>query len=379
MSPFGFDAIVEKDFFDVTVAYKKQWNELRKRAALNRIASLTGRHPIALSTLLAKPLKLVYGTQVKDRLCSYDEGTFVELLNLMGFNASRIVLEDIGHGFSGLNVFKLTTDQDERRISWLLKVGQPVRKIASEILCHRNMFRDGLTRRFSVPAFWWAPVVWKNLGAIAYEFEVDAKSLLAVMKASGAKVAFQAVESMLAEFYRGLSSQAVVPSTVLARFKEKLEKSTVPLSSTVKALTLAQAHDKLETSLVIGKGCEHGDLHCGNIMIAEKGSVLIDFAHYKSKSDDGIPLLDLAKLIIDVWAFALPDGSTDAVLSAKILEHEDFRPLVPIFSIHNRDTFNVEETTFLTLALECTMSVYCTYPDVSPQKKEEAKTALLAR
>jgi CheY-like chemotaxis protein len=380
VSPFGFDAIVEKDFFDVSVAYKKQWNELRKRAAVNRIASLTGRYPRALSVLLAqaKQVKLVYGDQVNNKLKEYDGTLFGELISLIDFNAQKIVLEDIGQGFSGLNVFKLTTDHDDRRTSWLLKVGDSPRKIAAEIECHRKMFRDGLTRHFSVPAFWWVPIVWGNVGAIAYEFEPDTRSFLDIIKAQGVKTALQRVNRMLCEFYRDLSSQTVVPSTVLNRFKEQLLKSGSPRNPMIEALITSQPFRTLDTSLVIGKSCEHGDLHCRNIMVSEKGPVMIDFAHYRSKNDDGVCLFDLAKLVVDIWAFALPRISTNSVLSAAIFDSDEFRSLVPIFSIHHKDTFSDDETQFIKLAVECTLSIYCHYPDVPSERKDEARTALVS-
>jgi len=151
-------------------------------------------------------------------------------------------------------------------------------------------------------------IVWNDLSIIAYEFEREAKTLLQVVQEDGLSKGIASVLEALKELYRGARSQIVHPQSCLKPTLHRVVRKNDPgvIGDTVAALLSGKPHPRLNESVELKVGCEHGDLHARNILLSPRGPVIIDFAHYRALSDRGVPLLDLAKLVIDLWAFGAP-------------------------------------------------------------------------
>jgi len=64
----GFDIVVTKGFFSDSRTNRKEWEDLKRRASLARIASLTGRPVSELNRVLADNLVLEYGTNIGGKI-----------------------------------------------------------------------------------------------------------------------------------------------------------------------------------------------------------------------------------------------------------------------------------------------------------------------
>jgi len=382
VTPFGFDAALSKDWFGPEPNYRNEWGKLRYYATLNRNAALTGRAVKELEILLARPLVLEYGAGLNPIINKVGHDHLQQTLQLMDLGGEKVVFDELVMGYSGLNVVKATVESKTRRTCWLLKFGSPTRKLNEELQAHRRMFVNGLTRRFSVPPFWWFPIFWKNIGVIAYEFEPESESFLSLIKRMGYKKAFEDMRPAFTELYRGSTSTQIVPRKVLSKQFDALEQlpSGQSYGLIVDAIRTKQANSALDTSLHVISGCQHGDLHTRNILISAKGTTFIDFAHYRSAEDGGIPLLDLVKLLVDCWVL---DAATDPdrwsasdIVSGRILNSNSVRSLTELFSDSHKDEFSEDEVRFFTLAARCCLALDTSYPEVDRVKREEALNAI---
>jgi CheY-like chemotaxis protein len=379
-TPFGFDAVLSKDYFVTANTYIPQWKQLRHYAALNRNASQTGRHVLELDLLLKRQLTLEYGIKVKETVDSLDEGRVLNVLKLMDFGGDRLILDEIVMGFSGLNVVKATAMCGGRSTSWLIKIGSAVRKINDEITAHRRMVLDGLTRRLTVPAFFWRPVFWDGLGAIAYEYEPAFEDFLAYTRRVGPSDAFRQLQTALGQLYRDSAGTVAVPRNVLLeQYGSALSRlpSGRSYGLTIDALTKEKPNAVLDKSIHVLAGCQHGDFHGRNILATEHGMVFIDFAHYRA-SRDGIPLLDLTKLLTDCWAFDAATWTAANLADSSVLDDPSIHHILPLFWISNDTEISPDERSFFSLAAQCCLAVYTSYADLSIAKRTEALSVLAA-
>lgn len=125
-------------------------------------------------------------------------------------------------------------------------------------------------------------------------------------------------------------------------------------------------------------GCEHGDLHARNILVGKQEPVLIDFAHFLGREQGGVPLLDLAKLTIDlsVWettALAFADLLSGAALDSGVL-----KDIVGLYLVNREGKASEDERRLFGCAAACFLALYSVYEDVPSNKRESIKAALLA-
>jgi hypothetical protein len=114
-------------------------------------------------------------------------------------------------------------------------------------------------------------------------------------------------------------------------------------------------------------------MHARNILVSQAEAVLIDFAHYVSRDSNtpGVPLLDLAKLVVDLWCFSSASWSERDLLSGQVLDREIFgRVLLG-------ERASTDELRLFRAAVACVMSRYVDYPDC-PLDRKEAILAVLS-
>lgn len=376
VSPYGFDAILQKTSFESNSFYRREWSALKKYSRLNRIAALTGRTVKHLESLLDRLPSAEYGLGVAKEVDLYGREGFRECLALLELRSDKIFLDQLAAGFSGSSVFKMRCHADGRDTTWLLKVGKNPRKLTSELDAHRKMFVDGFTRRLSVPPLWWSPIWWRDVGLIAYEFEQEAVSFRSVTESEGFPAAVDKIRSLMAEFHGGGRRDGVVPRAALARLLSRLPKSpeAKDCGALVGALIDNTEMSALDATVRTIIGPEHGDLHGNNIIVSKMGAVLIDFAHYKGANESGIPLLDIAKLVVDTWSWGGMKRSLQDIVSGKILASGTLRGLLS--NIGTSTTLTTDERRFWTAATSCIAAEYLTYPDTTANGRREIKVVL---
>jgi aminoglycoside phosphotransferase (APT) family kinase protein len=137
------------------------------------------------------------------------------------------------------------------------------------------------------------------------------------------------------------------------------------------AFLRGEQHLELDHSATVKVGPAHGDLHGRNIMFSRSGPVFIDFAHYQASESRGVPLLDLAKLLVDSWVF-VGEIALDEIASGQVLERASCRPFLLSSRVEH------DERRLFRLAVQAQLCRYQAYPDVPTPKKEEALRALSA-
>ena len=177
VSPYGFDVLLPKRFFSESRTYKSSWQEVRRLAALNRVAALTGRSTQELLDLVQSPPLIEYGLGVEGEIGKYGHENFRTALVLSDLRGTRLVIDNVSPGFSGLSTAKVTFQRGRRRVSWFLKFGSALAKLEQEAVSHRKMSLDGLTRSLSVPLLWWHPVVLEGRGCHSVRVRRDGKEL----------------------------------------------------------------------------------------------------------------------------------------------------------------------------------------------------------
>ena len=153
---------------------------------------------------------------------------------------------------------------------------------------------------------------------IGYEFENGSDTLFATIRKTQVLDALKRAAPALQELTKDAKSGMIVPRRYLFNVVKKLDAKGKKFGKTVHALLTSTPDEDLDRSISVLEGGQHGDLHTKNILIGPKGPVLIDFAHYRSKDQDGIPLLDLAKLAVDLWAFGEDAVGLQYILSSDV-------------------------------------------------------------
>jgi len=375
VTPYGFDIVVPKRFFTESRTYSREWSKVRKLLSVARIAALTGRDTHSVLKLLEMGIEPKYGMGVEEEIAKYDKEYFTSALRLMGFGSDRIILDEIVQGFSGLSVAKVTCKRGAKEIAWLLKFGSAIGKLSREASAHRRMFVDGLTRRFSVPLLWWQPVVWGSVGMIAYEFEEGTQTFLRYAQASGLEKAVRSVKAPLSQLYEGGDVGSVIPRRVLERLVHGVDSRLGghDESGILKALIAHERLAAVDNSVRVRLGPQHGDLHSRNILIGEKRAVLIDFAHYIGAGEHGTPLLDFAKLCVDLWAF-VDELKLDELFRGDVLRRHALGQLGRLALIGSEPT--EDEERLFRGGIRCYLAKYAGYDDVPDHKKAEALRAL---
>lgn len=378
LSPSDFDAVLPKEFFSNPATNAERWKKFRRSVALRRIGCMTGRSVMEVEACLETPVVLDYGRAVENELKPYGLELAAENIRLMGFGSSRIVLDTLIMGFSGLSVLRATCSGDGFRTRWLIKCGTKVAKLQREARAHRQMTIEGLTRQFSVPLFRHMPVVWKGFGSIAYEFEEGAKTLLDFADESGVDAALEALLDPMRRFYQEGRRESVVPLAYLESLISKTVKASDPglLHSVLEDLISAQGNDGFsDRSMEVRASCQHGDCHARNILVGKHGAVMIDFANYVSRADRGIPLLDIAKLATDLFCFtrtpwAIKDLVTGEALTGPLLEF-----VRKIGALIGENPTSDEKQLFAWASI-CHLTRYFGYPDVPADRKRLIAAAL---
>jgi CheY-like chemotaxis protein len=140
VTPYDFDAVISKSFFSDSTTNRRHWERLRLRAALHRVAALTGRGCHTVEKLLNSAIDFQYGVAVHQHLERFDTRKVDELLKLLGLGSTRVVLDEVVQGFSGLSVIKATCPNGIKPVRWLIKIGTDLRGLDREAQAHRRMF-----------------------------------------------------------------------------------------------------------------------------------------------------------------------------------------------------------------------------------------------
>lgn len=375
VSPYGFDAVLPKKFFSESRTYKQQWQRVRELAALNRVSALTGRAIHKIIDLSRSEWKVECGSGVQQEIDKYNNNDFMTALRLMDFESERVVMDDVVQGFSGLSVVRVRCKRGTASISWLLKFGELIGKLNRESRAHRRMFVDGLTRHMSVPMLWWRPVVWKSVGMIAYEFEDNALTLLDEARRLTLGKALPRVRDALRELYKGSDADTVIPRRVFAAEMKNLDCSWMGgrHGALLLALDRDERNEELDNSVRVLRGPQHGDLHSRNLLLNSERAFFIDFAHYRGLNEGGLPLLDIAKLFIDLWAF-LDELELSDILSAKILTNEPYHEIASPALLEVEPT--EDERRLFRLATIFEVAKYREYKDVPDAKRKEVEELL---
>jgi len=379
-SSFGFDGLVPKRVFSNNAFYRTMWHDLVRRASLSRVAALTGRDVFSLDAAMSGSVTLSYGATLANQIEPVGEETLRSLLKLAGFSGASVAIEHLEQGYSGSLVMRALCRRGNREANWLLKVGQDKAKLNRELVSHRQVQLDGVTRRITVPALWGAPIAWGSGALIAYEFEQNSRSLLELIRDVGVQEGLRRVRNALASLYEGCAEEGVVPAAELFGFVGRPDSiSGLPEASLLYAFAQRSPNDSLDRVARVWCGCHHGDLHSRNILISDSGVAAIDFAHYAGHGFEGtrrgIPLLDLAKLALDLWVNRVGPGPA-ALLSGEVLNSDDFRPIVDLFLINRRTGPSPDEVRFFKASVECLMGRYLSYPNLPEAVRRRIKRGL---
>lgn len=377
-SPFGFDGLLPKRALTNLAFNRTMWDDLIRRASLNRVAALTGRDIFALEDAMAGDMSLSYGSTIANQIDQVGEETLKNLLKLAGFSRGQVAIEHLEQGYSGSLVMRALCRRGNREANWLLKVSQDKAKLNRELVRHRQVQLDGITRRITVPPLWGAPIVWGSSALIAYEFERDSRSLLELIQDVGIQDGLSRIRGALEDLYEGCTAESVIPTAELSKVMgNQVPIRGIPEQSLLYALSTARPSNSLDQAAKILCGCHHGDLHSRNILVSDSGVALIDFAHYVAHSVEGttrgIPLLDLAKLAVDLWINKVGPGP-GVLLSVDALVSDDFKPIVDLFFVNQGP--KRDEVRFFTAAVECLMGRYLLYPNLPKNVDQNIKRGL---
>ena len=378
-STYGFDGLLSKEYFR-SKRFGSVWPTIDRQAKLCRVASLTGRDVFQLQDALKSQFPLPWGETLRQQIESIGEDTLLELLRLAGLAGREVTLEHIEQGYSGSLVFRARCERGGRVANWLVKVSQEPAKLDREISRHRVVFLDGVTRRVTVPPLWWAPIVADSTGLIAYEFERDSKSLLEFIQGNSLKEGLEVVRPALAELYGEIRTMPITPLTELTQHFGKLDViEDIPKESVVFAFAKHLPNDDLDQPLTLRYGRHHGDLHARNVLISDLGPAIIDFAHYVSYDDKepghGIPLLDLAKLSVDLWVNKC-FSRTKELLSGEALGSRELHPIIGLFIKDSSGVPKLEEVRFFGMAVQCHFAKYLLYPNLPNNVRTRIKKGL---
>ena len=123
-------------------------------------------------------------------------------------------------------------------------------------------------------------------------------------------------------------------------------------SEVVSAIKEGVAHRMLDKSIRLRTGQQHGDLHSRNVLAGPNGIALIDFGESKTADEGGIPLIDVARLVVDLAIFSERWRITD-ILSGAVLQRAELEPIVRSASGVGEGLVSEEERDFFCAAAEC--------------------------
>lgn len=375
LTPCDFDGVVPKEFFETATA--EGWSNFRRAVALKRIAALTGRPLRDVELSLAREVRVEFGQGVADALGGINAEVLRDLLRLLDLRCDRLVLDEVVQGFSGLAVVRASCTGNGPERQWLLKLGQ-VRKLWRESQAHRRMFVDGFTRHLSVPLLFWTPVSWGETGAIAYEFEKDTDTLLGASQRLGMAAALRKALPSLRELYRGSRLQRLVPRDQVWRVirRDQVDDADIETVPLLKCLVEPEQNERLDRSVQVRVGRQHGDLHARNVLLHEDRCVLIDFTHYIPAEENGVPLMDIVKLAVDLCALLTPGLDARQVASGKALLKGPLRRLATESGAVATGGPTKDELSLFQAGACALMAMYCGYPDVSNRRKEDLRNAM---
>lgn len=337
---------------------RKQWNDLLLNLKVKRNAALTGRSVRDIRGLLenAHSTKLTLGEGAKKLVEEMGETQFREAVSLLGFGGTRLAVDKIVTGFSGVYVVKLGVyGEDEKGPNhsyWLLKWGNPVRKIAHEADAHKRLLRKGLERRLQVPLLHHNVISWEGLGFIAYVFEENARTALEMIQEAGVLAFSPLLQEVAKSLYSRNDILPISPREVLDNWwKLDIEQQkTIP-------------DNLLHHTLEVTHAMIHGDFHLRNILVKSNHVTLIDFA----KSDFNPIAIDVAKLIMDILVFVEPSQLSVISFNWEGLKASSLAEITQVFDKFLNARGDKE---FFELALRAYAEKYLKYPDVDASTKK---------
>jgi hypothetical protein len=368
LSASDFDGLYAKTCFynDRTKKTSDQFNENRWREILDewntkRAAWMTGRSVEEVKYLLseAQRTNIVASDGVEVALTDFAESNIKVGLALLGISGGDVSITDIVGGFSGVwvtKVLSISSDEGgEFQSSWLVKWGQPIRKLSEEAIAHARWFQRGIARELQVPQVHHNVVPWNGIGFVAYYFEANAETALKVAKEKSLDSILQAISCIASALYSGAKHKSYRARDLFAHwfnFDEKLAaKMELPFEG--KPISLSQA-------LV------HGDLHLRNIMICGERPLLIDFA----RSQFAPVALDAAKLLTDAAVWLYSPADLGAPPSIEVIKQSRLSSLYAALQgyLTRRD-----DGRFLEAAIRAYAWKYVGYPDVPEATKVELR------
>ena len=375
-SACGFDAVIPKDFFTASSVNSATWRKLLEAASFNRLGALTGRPPSEIRRLSETTIEI---SGVEELIDDLGRDRFKAALKLAGFTGT-ITFDPLEQGYSGQPVVHGHYRRDTREADWLFKFSLEPSKLRNELACHREVQLDGVTRRITVPPLWWSPVVWEGLALIAYEFESDGRTLLrAIRRARRPSRVRDSLCEALPAFrilYRDSVPHSINPASALSWCSCALSTVTgLPAQSIAHAFGSRGRSRELTRSVYVLEGFQHGDLHLRNIMLSDSGPTIIDFAHYRSMNGNGIPLLDLARLCVDLCiSNCMPD--IGSLLSGSILESSKITPILDPFLVDSTTGVSPDEGRLFRIAAECYLALHLAYDGIARPTKQRILSAL---
>jgi Ternary complex associated domain 9 len=223
--------------------------------------------------------------------------------------------------------------------------------------------------------YWWRPIVWKSLGAIAYEYESATETMLSVARKEGLKKALELIRPLLEEFYEGAAAETIVPRDRLHSMMPR-STSAVERGGILKSLEAGSPDRRVDDSVQVLTGREHGDLHARNVLIGKRTPILIDFEHYRGQKELGVPLFDLAKMMVDLTVWKVARLKFDDLLSGQAIFDAQVADIVDIFLIDKKNGPTEDERSLFGGAAATLLARYSEYDDVPIDRRNEISAAL---
>jgi hypothetical protein len=105
---------------------------------------------------------------------------------------------------------------------------------------------------------------------------------------------------------------------------------------------------------------------------------LIDFAHFLGREQGGVPLLDLAKLTVDLSVWGTMDLAFADLLSGVALDSSILKDIVSLYLVNREGKASEDERRLFGCAAACFLALYSVYEDVPSNKRESIRAALMA-
>lgn len=334
---FGFDGHFPKTLFVSNKFDNEIWNELIKKARINRRSFILGHQISSLDKSVEVNIDPDFEKKLSESIHSVRK-----LIESTFHFAKKVTIEKIAPGFSGAITLKAFTNENgietNREGEWLLKISNNPLKLHQELLAHQNMIQSGLGFTLGVNLLWRGVISEEGHGAIVYQFATGSKEAAELLKKPNEiHSTIQSISPTLTSFYGDCSTNRVLINDVLnswALNHKDLLLKTRDYEGKFKNF-LNNTNDKIfETSLNVTYNRIHGDLHSSNIMIGKSQNILIDFA----LSKHGPITIDAAKLISDL-TLRIKDLRISEILGwMQLIEKFDFLlPLKESFKLNEDD------------------------------------------